>query len=161
MRRRKNFERPELTSLDDSTALALKISELTALVSVFEHAHAQITKLSDADRETIKKASGIHIIAELYARAGLATAQGVNELPLLASEFGLLEAAVVNLESYEGNEAVLCSGYELLAVLSTRGPQSRSMRRVHGILSFIGGESTPAPGSTVPSVPGSEGPGAR
>ncbi|MET9035292.1 hypothetical protein [Streptomyces mirabilis] len=131
---------------------------MTALVAVFEHAHSQIVKLSDARRETIEKASGSHIISELYARAGLAASQGSYELPLLASEVGLLEAAVVNLESYEGYEVVLCSGYELIAALSSRRTKNRPVRRVYGILSFVYGELGPMNSSTTPSVPGSEGP---
>ncbi|MEV0642312.1 hypothetical protein AB0I77_46850 [Streptomyces sp. NPDC050619] len=121
----------------DAGALAISIREVVALVEVLEHAHVQIARLSDADERVISNASGSLLIPTLYARAGLAASWGRDRIPLLASEVGLLEAAVVNLESYEGNEVVLCSGYELLEVLATRKQEPRSLRHIHGILAFI------------------------
>lgn len=159
MRWRKN---PQISNFcdrqEEQFALSLKVRELTALVTILEHAHSQIAKLGDVDRKTAEKASGSHIISTLYARAGLAATQGDDELPLLPSEFGLLEAAVVNLESYEGYAVILCSGYELLAALSLRRKENRPVHRVHGILSFLRGDQGLVNGMTTPSAPESGGP---
>lgn len=147
-------QRPEV----EAQALAVTVPELATLVSIFEHAHAQIAALSDADEETIGHASGSSIIPSLYARAGVAASGGHGEVPLLEREVGLLEAAVVNLESYEGNEVVLVSGYELLRILAARRNERRSLRSVHGILAFDYGAHGSVGGPTSPLIPGGEGP---
>ncbi|MGW3952717.1 hypothetical protein ACWEKM_17720 [Streptomyces sp. NPDC004752] len=121
------------------------------LVGVLEHAHTKIAELSDSDDETIARASGVTLIPSLYARAGLALTKDGDNIPLLVSEVGLLEAAVINLESYEGNEVVLVAGYELLDVFSNREVNSGPLRRIHGILTFDGDAGTTS-GSVTPSV---------
>jgi hypothetical protein len=125
---------------------------LVSLVGVLEHAHIRIAELSDTDAETIVRASGSALIPALYSRAGLALTQGSGNIPLLAIEVGLLEAAVINLETYQGSEVVLVAGYELLDVLSRRQANSYPLRRTHGILTFgdEAGESTS--GSATPSL---------
>ncbi|MCT9112361.1 hypothetical protein N4G69_43440 [Streptomyces mirabilis] len=92
--------------------------------------------MSDVDDETIARASGTSLIPSLYARAGLILTKGGANIPLLVSEVGLLEAAVINLESYEGNEVVLVAGYELLDVFANREANAHPLRRIHGILTF-------------------------
>jgi hypothetical protein len=155
MRRRTFAQRQEpRIAQDSSPGLAINIEELVTLIKVFEHAHSQISKLSEADGKTIEDASGTHLIPSLYARAGLAASRGFGEIPLLAREVGLLEAAVVNLESYEGNEVVLVSGYELLAVLASREKEARCLCQVHGILSFADGQPDPGNEPAIPSLPG-------
>ncbi|MFJ6571200.1 hypothetical protein ACIQNU_27675 [Streptomyces sp. NPDC091292] len=125
---------------------------MATLVEIFEHAHAQIAKLSDADRETLANASGVILIPSLYARAGLAAIQRRDGIPLLVSEVGLLEAAVTNLESYEGHEAILCAGYELLEIFTNRANRKKKnanpLRYVHGILVFEDEAGGLAAGST-------------
>ncbi|WP_143138270.1 hypothetical protein [Streptomyces mirabilis] len=98
--------------------------------------------MSDVDDETIARASGASLIPSLYARAGLTLTKGGDNIPLLVGEVGLLEAAVINLESYEGNEVVLVAGYELLDVLSNREVNTSPLRRIHGILTFDGEAGT-------------------
>ncbi|WP_159403647.1 hypothetical protein [Streptomyces sp. NRRL S-646] len=98
--------------------------------------------MSDTDGDTIARASGASLIPSLYARAGLALTKGRDSIPLLVGEVGLLEAAVINLESYEGNEVVLVAGYELLDVLSNREVNTGPLRRIHGILTFDGDSGT-------------------
>ncbi|MEU3346444.1 hypothetical protein ABZ723_15945 [Streptomyces sp. NPDC006700] len=110
---------------------------MAALVELFEYAHAQIARLSSADERTTANASGSALIPALYARAGLAASRLRDDLPLLAGELRLLEAAVINLESYEGTEVMLCTGYELLDRLTRRRRNVHPLRLVHGILSFV------------------------
>ncbi|MEU6523776.1 hypothetical protein ABZ892_13380 [Streptomyces sp. NPDC046924] len=119
-----------------SDVIAITVRELVALVEVFEHAHAQISELSDASGETIASASGVTLVPSLYARAGLASIRGLRDIPLLVDEIGLLEAAVINLESYEGNEVVLVAGYELLDNFAHRERNAHPLRCKHGILAF-------------------------
>lgn len=138
-------------------AVPISLQELATLVSVFDHAYDQISRLGDVGEETAGKASGTVVIPALYARAGLAATLGRGDIPLLADEVGLLEAAVLNLESYEGNEVALCSGYQLLEFLTERARNSRPVRQVHGIFSFHD-EDWPPLGTPAPVLPGGEGP---
>ncbi|PZH15966.1 hypothetical protein C1I97_07395 [Streptomyces sp. NTH33] len=125
---------------------------MAALVEIFEHAHIQISDLSDADRETIADASGSALIPLLCARVGLALTQGRHNIPLLAAEVGLLEAAVINLESYEGNEVVLCAGYELLDSFANRKTNTYPVCYVYGILAFADEAGETASGPATPSL---------
>ncbi|MGW5212938.1 hypothetical protein ACWEQO_17455 [Streptomyces sp. NPDC004051] len=127
--------------------IAITARELVALVGVFEHSHAQISELSDASGETIANASGLTLVPSLYARVGLASIRGVRDIPLLVDEIGLLEAAVINLESYEGNEVVLVVGYELLDNFANRERNACPLCRKHGVLAFAdeAGDTTQVP----------------
>ena len=135
-----------------SGAFPITAQEMVSLVGVLEHAHTRITELSDTDAETIVRASGAALIPLLYARAGFALTQGIRNIPFLVSEVGLLEAAVINLETYQGNEVVLVAGYEILDALSRREVNSYPLRQRHGILAFadVAGDSTS--GSAAPSL---------
>ncbi|MFD5425272.1 hypothetical protein [Streptomyces sp. NPDC127084] len=117
---------------------------MVALVETFEYAHAQIAVRSDADDETIAKASGSLLIPALYARAGFAAGRQSDRIPLLVSELGSLEAAVLNLESYGGHEAALCVGYGMLDSLGKREAGTGNLRSVHGILAFADEAADPA-----------------
>ncbi|MFC9950008.1 hypothetical protein [Streptomyces prasinus] len=153
-RRRK--DREDVPSSVLLNAIAISVEEMCALIDVFEHAHARIVGLSDADETVVAKAAGSSLIPLLYARAGMAVGKGIDSIPLLVDEAGLLDAAVINLESYEGNEAVLCSGYALLDSLEIRKESTRPARSEHGILRFSD-ESERAPsGSSGPFLPGNE-----
>ncbi|MER6629026.1 hypothetical protein ABT301_12385 [Streptomyces sp. NPDC000987] len=121
-----------------SDAIQITIRELISLVGVLEHAHDKITLLGNVDDVTIARASGVTLIPSLYARAGLTLTRGGENIPLLVDEVGLLEAAVINLESYEGNEVVLVAGYELLDAFVNRKKNAHALRRIHGILTFDG-----------------------
>ncbi|MFC9863556.1 MULTISPECIES: hypothetical protein [unclassified Streptomyces] len=137
MRRRRDQARDYLKPADPDI-IAITIQEIVALVEVLEHAHVQISKLSNSDSETIINASGSALIPSLYARAGLVTLKGhrSRNVPLLVGEIALLDAAVINLESYEGNEVTLCVGYELLEKFAIRKRNAYPVRPVHGILAF-------------------------
>ncbi|WP_405816530.1 hypothetical protein OG241_18120 [Streptomyces sp. NBC_01390] len=133
-------------------AIQIAIPELISLVGVIEHAQERIAQLSDADGGTIARASGTALVPSLYARAGLALVKGVDSIPLLADEVGLLEAAVINLESYQGNEVVLCAGYQLLNDFANRDDDSYPLCSVHGILIFAGDAEDPASDPAKPSL---------
>lgn len=100
----------------------------------------------------IADASGSVLIPELYARSGWASLRGAGSIPLLVDEIGLLEAAVVNLESYEGNEVVLVSGYGLLDVFGSREKNVHPLRYAHGILTFADAAGDTTSGSATPSL---------
>ncbi|MFE9313332.1 hypothetical protein ACFYM5_38105 [Streptomyces sp. NPDC006706] len=131
---------------------------MVTLIELFEHACTQITELSDADKETIANASGSTLIPALYARAGLASSRHRDNIPLLASELGLLEAAVINLESYEGSEVMLCVGYELLDSFAHRKRNTYPLRRIHGILSFVYEMGGAVDGTAIRPTPDGGGP---
>ncbi|MGW5973944.1 hypothetical protein [Streptomyces sp. NPDC055186] len=133
-RYRDKFDAPPVENSSD--VIAITVRELVSLVGVFEHSHAQISELSDASRETIANASGLTLVPSLYARVGLASIRGICDIPLLVDEIGLLEAAVINLESYEGNEVVLVAGYELLDNFAHRERNAHPLRCRHGVLAF-------------------------
>jgi hypothetical protein len=133
-------------------SIAISLREVVTLVTIFEHAHAQIARLDDAGEGVIADASGSVLIPELYARSGWASLQGVNSIPLLVGEIGLLEAAVVNLESYEGNEVLLVTGYGLLDVFGNRKKNVYPLRYAHGILTFADEAGDTTSGSATPSL---------
>lgn len=89
--------------------------------------------------------------------SGVASTWGRDEIPLLDVEVGLLEAAVINLESYEGNEVMLCSGYELLDIVASR-KKSSHLHRVHGIWAFRYDPEEVCYGSVGPTIPDGQGP---
>ncbi|MFF0010457.1 hypothetical protein [Streptomyces sp. NPDC005374] len=131
-------------------AIAVTVQEISTLVEIFEHAHARISGLSDASKETIADASGSILLPSLFARAGLASIQKNRGIPLLVDEIGLLEAAVINLESYEGNEVVLVAGYELLEEFANRRINGHPLCHVHGVLAFAdeAGETASGPATS-------------
>lgn len=133
-------------------AIAISFREVADLIEVIEHTHAQITKLSDLDKGTVADASGSALVPLLYARAGFASIQGRHKIPFLVDEIGLLEAAVVNLESYEGSWVVLCTGYQLLNIFATRERNSSPLQFVHGIPTFGGEAGDTTNGSVAPSL---------
>ncbi|MET8077810.1 hypothetical protein [Streptomyces sp. NPDC005303] len=138
MRRRRRDQPSEPEIPPSPNAIAITPREVGALIEVMEHAHNCILELSDTDGDTLARASGSELIPSLYARAGFSSIGGRGSIPLLAEEVGLLEAAVINLESYQGNEVALCAGYQLLDDFANRGSGSHPLRYVHGILAFAG-----------------------
>lgn len=133
-------------------SIAISFRETISLVTIFEHSHAQIFSLDDADEEVIANASGSVLLPELYTRSGWASLQGVSSIPLLVGEIGLLEAAVVNLESYEGNEVVLVAGYGLLDAFGNRKKNIYPLRYAPGILTFANAAGDTTSGSATPSL---------
>ncbi|HLL34115.1 MAG TPA: hypothetical protein VK545_09520 [Streptomyces sp.] len=154
--RRRRRDQPQEATPTAADAIAVTLPEVITLVGVLEHAHSRMAELSDADGETLANASGSALIPALCARVGLASIQGRRNVPLLSSELGLLEAAVVNLESYEGNEVVLVDGYELLERFTRRQSETHPVRRVHGILTLAQDPESPTGGPA--SVPDGGGP---
>ncbi|MFI6935462.1 hypothetical protein [Streptomyces sp. NPDC050287] len=133
-------------------AIAIAIQETATLIEILEHAHSRIVELSEAGKETLARASGSSLIPILYARAGFASIRGRRSIPLLADEIGLLEAAVINLESYQGNEVVLVAGYQLLDDFANRTRNAYPVCHVHGILAFAGEAEDTTSGSATPSL---------
>ncbi|MFD8220778.1 hypothetical protein ACFV2U_45705 [Streptomyces sp. NPDC059697] len=150
-RRRRDRARNPLTPTAPDV-IAVTFRETVALVEVLEHAHAQISELSNVDKGTIANASGFLLAPSLYARVGLASVKGSHSIPLLSTEVGSLEAAVINLESYRGNEVALCTGYELLENFAKREKNSHRMQYIHGVLAFIDEVGDAANGSAAPSL---------
>ncbi|MEV0299837.1 hypothetical protein [Streptomyces prasinus] len=71
---------------------------------------------------------------------------------MLITEIGQVEAAVLNLESYAGHEAVLCLGYALLQELETRRDACRSLCLVDGVWAITDETGESASDATVPFV---------
>lgn len=138
-RRRRDEASAPATSHQDSRAIPITFGETDALVAVFEHAYTRIRALSDADAQTLARASGSALIPVLYARVGLASCRRRSVIPLLTEELSALEAAVVNLQSYGGNEVVLCTGHDLLDEFSGRRENTRPLSYEHGILAYADG----------------------
>ncbi|MBW8737699.1 MAG: hypothetical protein JF621_11410 [Streptomyces turgidiscabies] len=150
-RRRRDRPREPLTpAIPD--AIAIAISEVITLIEILEHARARMVDLSEVDKETLARASGSSLIPMLYARAGFTSIQGRRSIPLLTDEISLLEAAVINLESYQGNEVVLCAGYQLLEDFANRKRNISPVCHVHGILAFAGEAEGTTSGSVAPSL---------
>ncbi|WP_405815823.1 hypothetical protein OG241_14885 [Streptomyces sp. NBC_01390] len=133
-------------------AIAVAISEVVTLIEIFDHAHARMVDSGEVDKETLANASGSALVPMLYARAGCSSLQGRSSIPLLTDEIGLLEAAVINLESYQGNEVVLCAGYQLLEDFANRKRNTSPVCHVHGILAFTGEAEGTTSGSVAPSM---------
>jgi hypothetical protein len=152
MRRRRRDQPSEPEAPPIPNVIAITVREAGALIEVLEHAHTCILKLSDTNGDTLARASGSDLIPSLYARAGFSSIGGRGSIPLLADEVGLLEAAVINLESYQGNEVVLCAGYQLLDDFANRGSGHYPLRYVHGILTFARDMEDSASGPATPSL---------
>ncbi|MFJ3811046.1 hypothetical protein ACIPWE_32385 [Streptomyces sp. NPDC090073] len=120
------------------SAFELSAGEYRALVRVIEHAQARLALAGagDTDTDTIRNASGAELLPSLRARADAARDRGADGVPMLATEVRHLEAAVVNLESYGGHEAVLCEGYTLLEECEDRQRRARSAHMADGILTL-------------------------
>ncbi|MFI2423921.1 hypothetical protein ACH5A7_07410 [Streptomyces sp. NPDC018955] len=141
---------------DEQPPLALQISinETKDLIEVLRHARTQITELTrgDAHQELVAKASGSALISSLYARIGLAVVRGKDAVPVLITEIGQVEAAVLNLESYDGHEVVLCLGHALLQRLETRRDAYRSLCLVDGVWAITDETGESASGAAAPSL---------
>jgi hypothetical protein len=152
MRRRRRDQAYEPSTPAIPDAIPIAIREMVTLIEVFEHAHARIVELGETGEETLARSSGSSLIPIFYARAGFASTHGHRSIPLLADEIGLLEAAVLNLESYQGNEVVLCAGYQLLDDFANRKRNVYPVCYVHGILTFASEAEDTTSGSTAPSL---------
>lgn len=60
---------------------------------------------------------------------------------------------MINLESYQGNEVILCDGYQLLDDFANRTINAHAVCHTHGILAFAGkAEEDTISGSSTPSL---------
>lgn len=118
------------------SAFEVSAGEYRALVRVIEHAQARLALAGAGDTDTIRNAGGAELLPSLRARAVAARDRGTDGVPMLATEIRHLEAAVVNLESYGGHEAVLCEGYTLLEECEDRQRRARSTHMADGILTL-------------------------
>ncbi|CAL9545632.1 hypothetical protein [Streptomyces sp. enrichment culture] len=132
-------------------AFEIGAAELCALERVARHAEERLRELSGSPDRIVTAASAAGLVEVLHGRARTARALGRAGVPLLVEEIGAVEAAVLNLESYGGHEAVLCEGYALLdrlARLAGLGPVRRS-------------PTTAGPRSASRTGPGTAGPPGR
>jgi hypothetical protein len=132
--RRRRRPAPAPQPENDLLAFELSRADFQILTRVIEHARECLEAGSTADPQTIRNAGGAELLPLLYPRAGAALASGAGGVPMLVSEIRHLEAAVVNLESFEGHEAMLCEGHALLERLAALGKHARTGRTVDGIL---------------------------
>lgn len=101
---------------------------------------------------TGSKASGSTLISSLYARIGSTVVRGRGAVPILITEIGQVEAAVLNLESHDGHEVPLCPGYALLQKLETRRGVCRSLGLIDGIWAIADETGESASGAAAPSM---------
>jgi hypothetical protein len=119
-------------------AFAITMDELGSIERVTLHARTQLRKLSGSSSSTVIDASGSALVPVLYERAGAADALGQSGIPMLVSEIAHVEAAVVNLESYDGHEVELCEGYALLNRLAFLKGQARVTQEIGGVVTLPG-----------------------
>jgi hypothetical protein len=130
-----------------SPAFAITMDELRSIERVALHARTQLRELSGSNLSTITDASGSALVPVLYERAGAADALGHSGIPMLVSEIGHVEAAVLNLESYGGHEVVLVEGYTLLNRLAFLKGQARVTQEIGGVVT-LPGEAADTPKTT-------------
>ncbi|QIJ62807.1 hypothetical protein [Streptomyces sp. JB150] len=147
-------------------AFEITMDELRAIERVTLHARAQLRALSGGSAATIADASGSPLVPALHERAGAAHALGRPGIPMLVSEIGHVEAAVLNLESYAGHEAVLAEGYTLLKRLAFLTGQARVGQEIGGVVTLPGeaagdvaGEAAGRPSLRVSPMPAPPPPG--
>ncbi|MEV5317969.1 hypothetical protein AB0K92_09955 [Streptomyces sp. NPDC052687] len=143
-RRRAAQEAPATAALPPPLAFEITMDELRAIERVTLHARTQLRTLSDASASTIADASGSPLVTALYERAGAAHALGRSAVPMLVSEIGLVEAAVLNLESYAGHEVVLAEGYALLNRLAFLTGRARVGQVIGGVITLPAAAGLPA-----------------
>jgi hypothetical protein len=130
-------------------AFEITVDELRAIERVTHHARTQLHRLSGSSASTLADASGSALVPVLHERAGAAHALGRPGIPMLVSETVQVEAAVLNLESYGGHEAVLCEGYTLLNRLAFLTGHARVTQEIGGVVTLPG--ETPNTRTTAPS----------
>ncbi|MER5555747.1 hypothetical protein ABT001_29445 [Streptomyces sp. NPDC002793] len=152
--RRSRRDKPAQAEEPPTSALSISVSEAKHLIEVLRHAGAQISELTrgDVDEGWVAEASGSALIASFYARIGLSVTRGSDAVPVLTREIGQLEAAVLNLESYEGHEVILCLGYELLQKLESRKDACRALCLVDGVWAIADEKGESASGTEAPSM---------
>ncbi|MGW0822153.1 hypothetical protein [Streptomyces sp. NPDC002845] len=143
--------RPKRAALDavsqPPSAFEITADELRTIERVTFHARAQLRRLSDSSASTITDASGSALVPVLHERAGAAHALGSPGIPMLVSEITHVEAAVLNLESYDGHETVLCEGYTLLNRLAFLKGHARVTQEIGGVVT-LPGETPSTPKTT-------------
>ncbi|MFE9724532.1 hypothetical protein ACFYQ5_13340 [Streptomyces sp. NPDC005794] len=152
----RRFRRDKTVRADEPPPLAvpININEAKDLIEVLRHARTQIAKLTreDVDQERVTQAGGSALIASLYARIGLTFTRGGGTVPVLITEIGQVEAAVLNLESYDGHEVILCLGYALLQKLENRKGACQSLCLVDGVWAIADETGESASDSAAPST---------
>jgi hypothetical protein len=161
-RRRRAAKDAPAAAPQPQLAFEITMDELRAIERVTLHARAQLRALSGSSAATIAEASGSPLVPVLYERAGAAHALGRSGIPMLVSEIGHVETAVINLESYAGHEAVLAEGYTLLNRLAFLTGQARVGQEIGGVVTLPGeaaGEAAGLPSVRVSPTPAPPPPG--
>jgi hypothetical protein len=134
------FRRRERTPADAPVqppmAFAITAQDLEALERLTSHARVQLLRLSDSDPGTVDSASGSRMMPLLHQRAGAARVLGHSGIPMLVTEVGDVQAAVLNLESYEGAPMALVEGYELLNRVTLLAELARAAQEIGGVVTL-------------------------
>ncbi|MFI8206755.1 hypothetical protein [Streptomyces sp. NPDC085937] len=93
----------------------MTVQDLQTLERITSHARTQLARL-DADMapDALNAASGYWLMLTLSERAGAARALGRSGIPMLVDEVEAVQAVVLNLQSYEGDDLAVVEGHELL-----------------------------------------------
>ena len=118
-------------------AFAVTVEDLQSLERITNHARTQLARLGGAmDLEVIDQASGYMLMLALSERAGAARALGYAGIPMLVDEVGLVQAVVLNLETYGGETMAIAEGYELLSRVTQLAQLPRAAEEIRGVLTL-------------------------
>ncbi|MEU3339349.1 hypothetical protein ACWCQ1_15740 [Streptomyces sp. NPDC002144] len=131
-------------------AFAISDEDLSTLERVTSHARTQLLRLSDSDLETIDNGSGYRLMPLMHQRAGAARVLGHPGIPMLVTEVSNVQAAVLNLESYEGDPMLVLEGYDLLNRLTLLAELAHVPEEIGGVVTL----PNEAPGAPAPAAPG-------
>ncbi|MCH5671013.1 hypothetical protein [Streptomyces gilvus] len=119
-----------------SRAFAISDEDLRTLERVTSHARTQLLRLSDSDLETIDNGSGYRLMPLMYQRAGAARVLGHSGVPMLVTEVSNVHAAVLNLESYQGDPVLVLEGYDLLNRLTLLAELAHAPEEIAGVVTL-------------------------
>ncbi|OVZ99568.1 hypothetical protein B9W64_37890 [Streptomyces sp. CS159] len=118
-------------------AFAVTVQDLQALERITGHARIQLVKLGgDMDRDALDRASGYWLMLALSERAGAARVLGRPGIPMLVDEVGVLEAVVLNLQSYGGDDMAVVEGHDLLARVTVLAQLPCHTEEIGGVLAL-------------------------
>ncbi|CAL9326650.1 hypothetical protein SUDANB91_07196 (plasmid) [Streptomyces sp. SudanB91_2054] len=118
-------------------AFAVTVQDLQALERITGHARIQLAKLGDdMDREALDRASGYWLMLSLSERAGAARVLGRPGIPMLVDEVRALEAVVLNLQSYGGDDMAVVEGHDLLSRVTVLAQLPCHTEEICGVLTL-------------------------
>lgn len=137
-------QKPEAPArLAPRLAFAVTVQDLQTLERITSHARTQLARLdTDMAPDALNAASGYWLMLTLSERAGAARALGRSGIPMLVDEVEAVQAAVLNLQSYEGDDLAVVEGHELLNRVTVLAQLPRHAVEIGGVLTLPDREPT-------------------